>query len=141
MTPAVRILKAAQVAFALHSYEHDARANSFGLEAAEKLGVPLERVFKTLVAQLDGKELLLAVVPVTARLDFKKLATALGGKKAGLADPARAERATAVQGPPGCGPAHPSPLPPRPNELPLRMAAAPNSSRMASTVLSRVCRR
>lgn len=94
MTPAVRVLQAAQVAFALHSYEHDPKADSFGLEAAEKLGVSPERVFKTLVAQLDGKQLVLAIVPVTARLDLKKLAAAAGSKKAELADPAKAERAT-----------------------------------------------
>jgi len=75
-------------------YEHDPKADSFGLEAAEKLGVPPERVSKTLVAQLEGKQLVLGVLPVTARLDLKKLAATVGGKKAELADPGKAERAT-----------------------------------------------
>ncbi len=94
MTPAVRALEAAKVPFALHRYEHDAGADSFGLEAAAKLGLPPGRVFKTLVARLDGKELVLAVVPVATRLDPKKLAAAAGAKKADMADPTAAERAT-----------------------------------------------
>ena len=60
MTPAVRAAQAAKLAFTLHRYEHDAGADSFGLEAAAKLNVPPERVFKTLVAQIDGKQLVLA---------------------------------------------------------------------------------
>ncbi len=94
MTPAIRAAETAEVPFSLHRYEHDPKAESFGLEAAEKLGVPPERVFKTLVVQVDGKQLVLAVLPVTARLDLKRLASALGGKKADLADPVAAERAT-----------------------------------------------
>lgn len=94
MTPAVRAAEAARIAFSLHCYEHDPSADSFGLEAAEKLGVPPERMFKTLVAQIDGKQLVLALVPVAARLDLKKLAAVVGGKKAQLADPVAAERAT-----------------------------------------------
>src|SRR4051794_37179030 len=94
MTPAIRAAEAAQVEFTLHRYEHNPEADSFGLEAAEKLNVPPERVFKTLVAQVDGKQLVLCVLPVTARLDLKKLAAALGGKKADLAAPVSAERAT-----------------------------------------------
>src|SRR5947207_2469796 len=94
MTPAIRTAEAAQIEFSLHRYEHDPKADSFGLEAAEKLGVLPERVFKTLVAQVDGKQLVLCVIPVADRLDLKKLAAALHGKKADLADPAAAERAT-----------------------------------------------
>lgn len=70
------------------------RADSFGEEAAAKLGLPPERIFKTLVARVDVKELILAVVPVSSRLDLKKLAAASGGKKADMADPTAAERAT-----------------------------------------------
>jgi Cys-tRNA(Pro)/Cys-tRNA(Cys) deacylase len=94
MTPAIRAAEAAQIRFVLHRYSHDPKAESFGLEAAEKLGVAPERVFKTLVAGVDGKRLVLALVPVAARLDIKKLAMAAGGRKADLADPAAAERAT-----------------------------------------------
>jgi Cys-tRNA(Pro)/Cys-tRNA(Cys) deacylase len=94
MTPAIRAAETARILFTLHRYDHDARAESFGLEAAEKLGVAPERVFKTLIAEVDGKRLVMAVLPVATRLDLKKLAAAAGGKKADLADPAAAERAT-----------------------------------------------
>src|SRR4051794_8481252 len=94
MTPAVRAAEAAEVSFSLRRYEHDPRADSFGLEAAEKLGIPPERVFKTLVARVDARQLVLVVIPVAARLDLKKLADAAGGKRAEMADPAAAERAT-----------------------------------------------
>jgi Cys-tRNA(Pro)/Cys-tRNA(Cys) deacylase len=94
MTPAIRALQKAQVAFTLHPYEHDPSAESYGLEAAEALGVPPERVFKTLVCSADGVGLLLALVPASGQLDLKALAAALGVKKAGLADPEAAQRAT-----------------------------------------------
>ena len=69
------------------------RSGSFGEEAAAALGVDVARVFKTLVADVDGR-LWVAVVPVPAQLDLKRLAAAAGGKRAVLADPAAAERAT-----------------------------------------------
>jgi Cys-tRNA(Pro)/Cys-tRNA(Cys) deacylase len=94
MTPAIKALESAGVPFHLTRYIHDPQAESFGLEAAAKLDIPAERIFKTLVAQLDGKTLVLAAVPVAGRLDLKKLARATGAKKADLADPAAAERAT-----------------------------------------------
>jgi Cys-tRNA(Pro)/Cys-tRNA(Cys) deacylase len=94
MTPAIRFLEQAGVAFQLHRYEHDAAADSFGLEAAAKLGVPPDRVFKTLVAQIDGDSLEMAILPSDSRLDLKKLAAAADGKKAELADPKLAEKAT-----------------------------------------------
>ncbi len=77
----------------VHRYEHDPRHPSYGQEASEALGVPPERVFKTLVADVDGK-LTVAVVPVAGTLDLKALAAAVGGKKAAMAEPAAAERAT-----------------------------------------------
>ena len=92
-TPATVALTRAGVAFEVHPYEHDPRAESFGLEAAEALGVAPERVFKTLFATLDGT-LVVGVVPVTGQLDLKALARALGGSRAAMADPAAAERAT-----------------------------------------------
>ncbi len=87
-TPAIAAAERAGVAFATHAYEHDPKAESYGLEAAEKLGVDPARVFKTLVASLDGT-LHVAIVPVAAQLDLKAL-----GKRAELAKPADAERAT-----------------------------------------------
>jgi Cys-tRNA(Pro)/Cys-tRNA(Cys) deacylase len=93
MTPAVKVLQAAKVAFTLHSYEHDPRAEAFGPETVEKLGVDAARVFKTLVAEVDGK-CVFAIVPVAGRLDLKALAKAAGGKHADMADPAVAQRLT-----------------------------------------------
>ena len=93
-TPATVALTRAGIAFEVHPYEHDPRAESFGLEAAEALGVAPERVFKTLFATLDGGALVVGVVPVTGQLDLKALARAFGGSKAAMADPAAAERAT-----------------------------------------------
>lgn len=92
-TPATVALTAAGVDFTLHAYEHDPRAASYGLEAAEALGVEPGRVLKTLLASLDGA-LVVGIVPVDGQLDLKALARALGGSKAVMADVAAAERAT-----------------------------------------------
>ncbi|MEV7972318.1 Cys-tRNA(Pro) deacylase [Cellulomonas sp. NPDC089187] len=93
-TPALVALTAADVPHTAHAYEHDpASTLGYGLEAATALGVEPERVFKTLMASVDGA-LTVAVVPVTGTLDLKALAQAAGGKKATMADPATAERAT-----------------------------------------------
>ncbi|MEV8342346.1 Cys-tRNA(Pro) deacylase [Streptomyces niveus] len=92
-TPATVALTTAKTEFTLHAYEHDPAAPSYGEEAAEALGVSADRVFKTLVADVDG-ELTVAVVPVSGSLDLKALAAAVGGKRATMADPAAAERTT-----------------------------------------------
>ncbi|MFG2719559.1 Cys-tRNA(Pro) deacylase [Streptomyces sp. NPDC048416] len=92
-TPATVALTAAGTAFTVHAYAHDPAAASYGEEAAQALGVGAERVFKTLVADVDG-ELTVAVVPVAGSLDLKALASAVGGKRAAMADPAAAERTT-----------------------------------------------
>ena len=92
-TPATVALTRAGVPFTLHPYDHDPRAESFGLEAAEALGVPPERVFKTLLAEAGGV-LVVGIVPVTGQLDLKALARAVGAPKATMADPVAAERST-----------------------------------------------
>lgn len=92
-TPATVALTKAQIPFATHEYAHDPAAASYGTEAAEAMGVDPARVFKTLVADVDGK-LTVAVVPVSGSLDLKALASAVGGKKAAMADPAAAERSS-----------------------------------------------
>ncbi|MFI6155585.1 Cys-tRNA(Pro) deacylase [Kitasatospora sp. NPDC051170] len=92
-TPATVALESAAVAFTVHAYEHDPAAASYGGEAAEALGVAPERVFKTLVADVDGA-LTVGVVPVAGQLDLKALAAAVGGKRAAMADPAAAERSS-----------------------------------------------
>jgi Cys-tRNA(Pro)/Cys-tRNA(Cys) deacylase len=79
--------------YSVHSYEHDPRHGSYGLEASAALGVEPERVFKTLIADVDGR-LTVGVVPVASQLDLKALAAAAGGKRAAMADVAAAERAT-----------------------------------------------
>lgn len=92
-TPATAALTAAGVSFLTHRYEHDPAATSFGDEMVAATGVPAERVFKTLVADVDGR-LVVGVVPASGQLDLKALAAAVGGKRAGMADPLQAERTT-----------------------------------------------
>jgi Cys-tRNA(Pro)/Cys-tRNA(Cys) deacylase len=92
-TPATVALDRAGVAFTVHDYVHDPAADSYGEEAAQALGVAPERVFKTLVAEVDGA-LVVGVVPVAGQLDLKALAAAVGGKRAAMADPAAAERSS-----------------------------------------------
>lgn len=92
-TPATVALSASGTAFTVHSYDHDPASPSYGEEAAQALGVSPDRVFKTLVADVDGT-LTVAVVPVAGTLDLKALASAVGGKRATMADPAAAERTT-----------------------------------------------
>jgi Cys-tRNA(Pro)/Cys-tRNA(Cys) deacylase len=92
-TPATTVLSRAGVAFTVHRYQHDPASVSYGLEAANALGVPSERVFKTLLAEVDG-DLIVAVVPVGGSLDLRALANASGGKRASMAASAAAERAT-----------------------------------------------
>lgn len=92
-TPATVALRAAGIPFTEHAYQHDPSATSYGLEAAEALGLDPERVFKTLLAEVDGA-LVVGIVPVRGKLDLKRLAAAVGGKRAEMADPAVAERRT-----------------------------------------------
>jgi len=94
MTPALDLLKKVRAEHRIHSYEHDPKAASYGLEAAEKLGLEPAQVFKTLLASSEKGELLVAVVPVVGSLDLKALAHAAGVKKAEMADPAAAQRST-----------------------------------------------
>lgn len=94
MTPAIDLLKKAKAAHRVHSYNHDPKAASYGLEAAEKLDLQPARVFKTLLAASEKGELLVAVVPVAGSLDLKALAQAAAVKKAEMADPAAAQRST-----------------------------------------------
>lgn len=94
MTPAVKLLKQLKQTYQVHSYQHDPASASYGLEAAEKLGLAPHQVFKTLVAQADNQELLVAILPVNGSLSLKKLAAAAKVKKAAMADPKLVERTT-----------------------------------------------
>jgi Cys-tRNA(Pro)/Cys-tRNA(Cys) deacylase len=96
-TPATAALDAAGIPYTPHPYDHDPSSASYGLEAADALGVAAERVFKTLVVDVGGGvagRLCIAVVPVSGSLDLKAAAAAFGAKKATMADPAAAERRT-----------------------------------------------
>ena len=94
MTPAIKLLQQHRIVHTVREYDHDPASESYGREAAEKLGVPEARVFKTLVVQLDGKEMVVGVIPVSMLLSMKAIAKAAGGKKADMASPKDVERTT-----------------------------------------------
>ncbi len=96
MTPAIDQAKKAGITFRVHEYVHDPRAEEYGLEAAQALGLDPRRVFKTLLVILDGdrKRLAVGIVPVQQLLNLKQMAKALRAKTAEMADPKDAERAT-----------------------------------------------
>lgn len=94
MTPAINALKKARVNFQLHEYDHDPTNTAFGDEVVQQLGQDPARVFKTLVAAVEGRGLVVAVLRVSASLDLKALAAATGGKRATMAEVAEAERTT-----------------------------------------------
>jgi Cys-tRNA(Pro)/Cys-tRNA(Cys) deacylase len=94
MTPAINIAKKHKVPHNIHEYPHDESTGSYGLEAAKKMGVAEARVFKTLVVELDNKELAVGVIPVTSMLSMKLMAKTVGAKKATMADKSDVERST-----------------------------------------------
>ncbi|EKE77873.1 Cys-tRNA(Pro) deacylase [Gallaecimonas xiamenensis] len=94
MTPAIVLLQKTGTPHQVLSYQHDPKAPAYGLEAADTLGLPYGEVFKTLLARLDSGKLVVALVPVDKQLDLKLLAKAAGAKKAEMAPPAEAEKAT-----------------------------------------------
>ena len=94
MTPCINIAKQAKVSYKVHEYPHDPSIESYGSEAAKKLGVPKERVFKTLVVKLGTKDLAVGVVPVPSMLNMKLIAKAIGAKKASMAESSDVERST-----------------------------------------------
>jgi Cys-tRNA(Pro)/Cys-tRNA(Cys) deacylase len=94
MTPAISAASKAKVDYVIHEYPHDPSAESYGLEAADKLAIAQERVFKTLVVSLGGKELAVGVIPVSSTLNMKFFAKAVGAKKAGMAEASEVERST-----------------------------------------------
>ncbi len=94
MTPAINLAKQHKIAYRIHSYEHDANSESYGLEAADKLGVPPTQVFKTLVVSLDSGKLAVGIVPVSSMLNLKQIAKAAGARKAVMADKSLVERSS-----------------------------------------------
>lgn len=94
MTPGIHAARSAGVAHTIHEYDHDPASESYGNEAAEKTGVDPARIFKTLVVAIDGKELVVGVVPVPRLLNMKLIARAGCGKKAAMAGKLAVERST-----------------------------------------------
>lgn len=94
MTPAVEIAKKLCIDYTLHEYQHDPAAESYGLEAAEKMQVDAQRVYKTLVVSSPDKTMAVAVLPVSQTLNMKAMAKALGWKKAAMADKQAVMRST-----------------------------------------------
>ncbi len=96
MTPATNAAKKAGILYQLHSYSHDAGTAAWGEEAAQALGLDPARVFKTLLVSLNGdpKQLAVGIVPVCTTLDLKSISSVLKAKKAAMADPVQAQRAT-----------------------------------------------
>jgi Cys-tRNA(Pro)/Cys-tRNA(Cys) deacylase len=94
MTPGINAAKKAKIPHRIHEYCHDESSESYGLEAAEKMGVSEERVFKTLVVSLDNKELAVGIIPVSSQLSMKLIAKVSGAKRASMANPSDVERST-----------------------------------------------
>ncbi|NDY74527.1 Cys-tRNA(Pro) deacylase [Desulfobacter hydrogenophilus] len=94
MTPAINTAQKAKIDFKIHEYNHDPRAESYGQEAAEKLGVSPDQLFKTLVVSMNSKELSVAILPVSCQLNLKLFARAMGAKKAAMADKKLVEKTT-----------------------------------------------
>jgi len=94
MTPAIVFLKKQKVSFDIHQYQHDTDAASFGIEAADKLGVEQQQVFKTIVLETEQKKLVVAIVPVDNQVNLKKLAKACKVKKVMMADKTKVQAST-----------------------------------------------
>ncbi len=94
MTPAIISLKKKHIPYTIHQYDHEAGGKSYGMEAAEKLGVDPSRVYKTLVVMLDSGNLAVAILPVAEKLNMKLVAKAAGVRKAAMAKKSDAERST-----------------------------------------------
>lgn len=94
MTPAINTARKEKINFKIHEYSHDPRVDSYGQEAAEKLGASPDQVFKTLVVLMNSKALGVAVLPVSCQLNLKLFAKAMGVKKAAMADKKLVEKTT-----------------------------------------------
>lgn len=94
MTPAIKLAEKRRIHHRTHSYQHDPGSESYGLEAAEKLGLDPARVFKTLVVSLDSGQLAVMVLPVSSMLSLKAAAKAAAAKKATMAEAKAVERSS-----------------------------------------------
>lgn len=93
VTPAINELERNDVAFSVHEFERGESLHDFGLEAADKLGLDPDQVFKTLLVTVDVGQAV-AIVPVSSKLALKAVGKALGTKRVEMCDPAVAERIT-----------------------------------------------
>lgn len=94
MTPAINLLKKNKCDFKIHKYDHDPECTNFGEEAAQKLGLDENQVFKTLLVELNPKELVVGIIPVNCSMSLKNIATALKAKSAIMADKKEAQKVT-----------------------------------------------
>ncbi len=94
MTPCIKLLKKTKTPYKIHQYEHNSSSSSYGEEAAKKLGVVAERIFKTLVVQGDTKEFFVGIVPVSSQLSLKEIAKVMSVKKVAMADAHDVEKIT-----------------------------------------------
>ncbi len=94
MTPAINLLKKNKCDFKIHKYDHDPSCTNFGLEAAQKLGLDENRVYKTLLVELNLKELVVGIIPVNCSMSLKNIASALKVKSAKMADKQEAQKVT-----------------------------------------------
>lgn len=94
MTPAIKLLEKNKIKFTIHKYDHDPQNTNYGLEAAQKLNLPQDQVFKTLLVELYPKELVVCVLPVCEMLSLKEVASAFKVKKAVMAAKDEAQKVT-----------------------------------------------
>lgn len=94
MTPAINLLKKQKIDFKIHKYEHDSDCTNYGEEAALKLGLDENRVFKTLLVELNTKELAVGIIPVNCSMSLKNISNALKAKSAKMADKNEAQKVT-----------------------------------------------
>ena len=94
MTPAIELAEKHKIKYTVHQYNHNPNSISYGEEAAQNLGVSQSRVFKTLVVELNSKELIVGVVPVKGSLNLKAIAATVNAKKAAMADKLKVQRTT-----------------------------------------------
>ncbi len=94
MTPAINLLRKNKCDFKIHKYDHDPACTNYGLEAAQKLGLDENRVFKTLLVELNPKELVVGIIPVNCSMSLKNIANSLKSKNANMADKNEAQKVT-----------------------------------------------
>ena len=94
MTPAINTAKKSKISYTVHEYTHESASQAYGREAAQKLSLPENRVFKTLVVSFSTKEMAVGIIPVSSMLNMKLIAKAAGEKKASMAKPSDVERST-----------------------------------------------